>query len=55
VSHRLYDEGLRFISVLVGDYYDTTYYPSDVVVQLANTSDMHKVGEAIQRIGQTFN
>ena len=55
VSHRLYDEGLRFISVLVGDYYDTTYYPSDVVVQLASTSDMHKVGEAIQRIGQTFN
>ena len=55
VSHRLYDEGLRFISVLVGDYFDTTYYPSDVVVQLADTSDMHKVGEAIQRIGQTFN
>lgn len=55
VSHRLYEQGLRFVSVLVGNYADQTYYPSDVAVQLNSVADMQKVGEAIARIGQTFN
>jgi|15BtaG_2_1085339.scaffolds.fasta_scaffold05487_3 hypothetical protein len=54
VAHRLYQEGLRFVSVLVGNYADNTYYPSDVTVTLNEVADMHKVGDAIQRIGQTF-
>lgn len=54
VSYRLHDQGLRFVSVLVGGYEDSSYYPSDVTVQLRNVADMQKVGEAIQRIGMTF-
>ena len=54
VSHRLYDQGLRFVSVLVGGYANQEYYPSDVAVQLDNVSQMQLVGDAIARIGQTF-
>jgi len=54
VSHRLYDQGLRFVSVLVGGYANQEYYPSDVAVQLDNMSQMQLVGDAIARIGQTF-
>ena len=54
VSHRLYDQGLRFVSVLVGGYANQEYYPSDVAVQLDNVSKMQLVGDAIVRIGQTF-
>ena len=55
VSHRLYEQGLRFVSVLVGGYANQEYYPSDVAVQLNGVQDMHLVGDAIARIGQTFN
>ena len=54
-AHRLHANGLRFVSVLVGGYEDDEYYPSDCKVFLNEVSEMHKVGEAIQRIGQTFN
>jgi len=54
VSHRLYEQGLRFVSVLVGGYTNQEYYPSDVAVQLNTVQDMHLVGDAIARIGQTF-
>ena len=54
VSHRLYEQGLRFVSVLVGGYANQEYYPNDVAVQLNGVQDMHLVGDAIARIGQTF-
>ena len=54
VAHRLHDQGLRFVSVLLGGYNDDYYYPSDCKVMLNHTNEIHKVGEAIHRIGQNF-
>ena len=55
VSHRLYEKGLRYVSVLIGHYAHAEYYPSDVAVRLHEPKDIGRVGEAISRIAQTFN
>ena len=55
VSHRLYEKGLRYVSVLIGHYAHEEYYPSDVAVKLHEPKDIGRVGEAIGRIAQTFN
>ena len=55
VSHRLYEKGLRYVSVLIGHYAHEEYYPSDVAVKLHEPKDIGRVGEAISRIAQTFN
>lgn len=55
VAHRLYEQGLRYVSVLIGRYTDDTYYPSDVSVRLNSVEDIQDVGNAIHRISDTFN
>ena len=55
VAYRLYEQGLRYVSVLIGRYTDDTYYPSDVSVRLNSVEDIQDVGNAIHRISDTFN
>ena len=54
VAYRLYEQGLRYVSVLIGRYTDDTYYPSDVSVRLNSVEDIQDVGNAIHRISDTF-
>ena len=52
LANKLYNDGLRFASVLINT--GSTIYPSDVVAHVREINDIYNIGEVIHRVGQQF-
>ena len=52
LANKLYNDGLRFASVLINT--GSTIYPSDVVAHVRSIEDIYNIGEVIHRVGQQF-
>tara|TARA_R100001129_G_scaffold23167_2_gene14732 strand:+ start:3661 stop:5472 length:1812 start_codon:yes stop_codon:yes gene_type:complete len=52
IANRLYNDGLRFASVLINT--GSTIYPSDVVAHVRRIEDIYNIGDVIHRVGQQF-
>lgn len=54
VARELYQAGMRFIYIVVGDSHHRVPYPADLVIRLREPADLLKLGPAIMRIREGY-